>query len=443
MQSNAAHKVLYDGLYTFVMRVVNVVAAMALGVLTARILGIAGKGVYALPMVQAGLVATAFAGLSSSTTYFLLNGFNCRRVVSMALTTGTLFTAAGAIAIVAIALFGHTPWTILPAAASLPSTAIACIVTGYVIGVKRVRYATTLAVATTIATFVMMLAGLFLVGRTPSVAIFVWVAASSAVALVALIATVVHARRFDSGDKPVTLAAYLKLTMKVGAMNLVSLLNYSADLYIVALLGTPVQLGLYTVGVSASESLLVPTQVAALVTSPHIGSLEPEAAGRLAARCVRNNLLIAVCTCAILFLLAPTLVSLLYGPSFLPVVPALRILLIGVIALSLASPIATYFTLKLAKPEVPLVLSGLSALLCIVISVALFPHFGIVGAAVGSSAAYIIGQGVGLVYFSRTNAIPMRDMLVPTIADLTIYLDFLTRAYRDGRRLIQVRTALW
>ncbi len=205
----------------------------------------------------------------------------------------------------------------------------------------------------------------------------------------------------------------MRFGIKVGLVNLVSLLNYRADLYIVALLATTADLGMYTVAIAAAESLLVPTQVAALVTSPHIGSLDKNAAARLAARCIRVNLLIALAVCGLLFIVATPLVHLLYGAAFLPVVPALRILLLGVLALSLGSPMATYFTLKMGRPEVPLRLAGTSAVICIAVAIVLLPQFGIVGAAIGSSTAYIIGQAAAFWYFTRTTGLDFASMIVP------------------------------
>lgn len=422
-----------DGLYTFVMRIVNMLGAIALGVLTARLLGPAGKGVYALPMVQAGLVSTIYNGLNSATAYYLLNGKAGRSVLQPAILAGVLVTIASSMVVAAIAWFAHTPWAALPAVASLPAVALTNVVSGYVVGIKRVRYATTIAVGTTLTTFAIMLVGLFLVARNAWVAIIVWVVASTIVAVVAFAIMLLHARRMPSGDA-VPFRDYLRLALKVGVTGMVSLLNYRADLYIVALFLAPAELGLYTVAVSAAESLLVPTQVAALVTSPHIGGLEIGAAARLAARCVRNNMLVALIVCAVLFVLAPVVVKLLYGPPFLPLVPALRILLIGVVALSLGSPVASYYTLKLGKPEIPLVLAAASAALCIGGAIVLVPRIGITGAALASTIAYIAGQGLGLGYFARRTGLSARSMLLPTVGDVMIYYEYARRLAQGGMR---------
>lgn len=432
------HRVMYDGLFTVAMRLATIVVALALGVLTARLLGPMGKGIYALPLVQSGLVSTLFAGLSSATSYFLLSAGAGRSIVRPSLLCGALFVAAAGVAVVPLAWVGHAWWAAPAAIASLPAVAVANFATGYVTGIKRIRYASSLTLVTTAFTFAFTAVGLFLVARSPFVAIVAWVVSSLFVAALALAIVLLHARRLPPGA-PVEITAYRRMALKVGATTLVSLLNYRADLYLVAIMQPAFDLGLYTIATSAPQSLLLPTQAASQVASPHIGAMERPAAAHLTARCVRNNLLMATAICVVVFTLAPLIVHFFYGAVFLPLVPALRILLIGVIAFSLGGPMSSYYTLKLAKPEVPLAFAGISAAICIAGSIALIPHFGIEGAATASTVAYIVGTAMALHYFKRSSGISIRSMLVPTASDLHAYLDFVRRVWQDGTRLLSPR----
>jgi len=140
---------------------------------------------------------------------------------------------------------------------------------------------------------------------------------------------------------------------------------------------------------------------------------------------VLNYFLVAAVVCGVIFALAQPIVHLLYGSAFLPLVPALRVLLLGVFALSLGSPMSNYFTLKLGKPEVAMVFASISATVCIAVSIVLVPRLGMLGAAIGSTAAYALGQAVATVYFSRMAHIPIQTILVPTLGDLTAYRDLL------------------
>jgi O-antigen/teichoic acid export membrane protein len=438
--STVRFSVLYDGLYTFVLRILNIGCAAGLGILTARLLGPAGKGLYALPGIEAGLIVSAFSGLGSALSYYLLNREPDRSVMRASLICAAAFVAAGAIAIVPIAFLSGERWAALPAIVSLVPASATNLAAGYALGIKRVRYSTSIGVAVTVFTLLLMAAGLFLIGRTPSVAIAMWLLANIAIGAAAIGAMLWHARALQGGNGVGT-GEYAKFAVKVGLVNLVSLLNYRADLYIVAILASAASLGIYTVAVSAAESLLVPTQVAALVASPHIGSLDTRAAAALTARCVRNNLLIALVVCGAIYALAPPLVHLLYGAAFAGVVPVLRILLAGVLAMSLGSPMASYFTLKLGKPEVPLWLAGVSAAVCIAVSLALVPSVGIAGAAIGSTCAYIAGQAAAIWYFHRVARVGLRTILVPTAGDFILYRSFAARVLADSRQLLRPSTS--
>lgn len=428
--------VMYDGLFTFGLRLLNIACAAALGILTARLLGPAGKGLYVLPSVEAALVATTFGGLNSATSYFLLHrrlGPRYLRTIALA---GFFYIALGTLLLVPIALITRQSWTLLPAILSLPASAAVNLAAGYALGVKRVRFSTAVNVVVTALTLLMMGGAFLALGASPSVAIAVWIAASSMVGLVAIVAVALHTRAL-AGDEHVGVAQYMRFSFKVASVNVVTLLNYRADLYIVALLASTATLGMYTVAVSAAESLLVPTQISALVTSPHIAGMELRAAGLLTARCVRNNLMIAALICGALFALAAPIVRALYGAPFVPLVPGLRILLLGVLALSLGSPISSYFTLRRGRPEVALWLASTSAVICIALALVFVPRLGMVGAAIGSTAGYTVGQAIALWYFSREARVPLRALLVPTPADLHTYSQFATRLLQDGRRIFR------
>lgn len=429
-------RVMYDGLYTFVLRILNIVCAVALGIVVARLLGPSGKGIYSLPRVEGNLIAAAFTGLNGGTSYYLLNFARTRGVLRSAFTATFIYVVAGALLLLPVAFSSGQSWTYLPALLSLPGSAAINLACGYTIGIKRVRFSSTINVALTVVMLALTAPGLLFIGRSAGVAIALWLVSMNAVGAFGLIAVLLHARKLPPGE-PVPLWSYLRFSMKVTGVNLVSLLNYRADLYIVALMSSAAALGIYTIAVSAAESLLVPTQVAALVTSPHIGSYETGAAARLAARCVRNNLLVAVVVCGLLLVVARPLVHLLYGDAFLPAVAAIQILLIGVFAMSLGSPMATFFTLKVGKPEVPMGLAAASAAICIGASVALMPSMGIYGAATGSSLAYVFGQAGATWWFCRSTKISLREIFVPTQQDFASYMGFVRHASSDVRTTVR------
>lgn len=421
------------------MQSASIVAALAAGILTARLLGPAGKGIYALPLVEMGLVASAFAGLSSATSYFLLNQRAGRQILAPLTIATIAFVLVGAAGVLAASAAGHALWAAGPAIAALPAAAATAGASGYAVGIKRVRFVSITSAATVVVTLVLTATGLFLVSRSPFVAIAAWVAGTTLVGAAAWLTMLWHSRRLEPGE-PVDLKRYLWLALKAGATALVTLLNYRADLYIVAIMLSPRDLGLYSVATSAPQALLFPARVAATVTSPHIGGLDRTSAAALAARCARHSVLVSALICAIVFVLAPFIVRLLYGSAFLPLVPALRVLLVGLVALAGASPISSFYELKLARPEISLGLASVSAVICIAATILLIPRFGIVGAATASSLGYIFGQALALWYFKRSTRIGFSATLVPTAIDVRLYAGVLRGLWQDGSRLLR-RTA--
>ncbi|MBV8117431.1 MAG: polysaccharide biosynthesis C-terminal domain-containing protein [Candidatus Eremiobacteraeota bacterium] len=298
------------------------------------------------------------------------------------------------------------------------------------------RINTSLALLNTFVLFAFMLTLLTVMGHRPAGAIVAWVAGTNILGAAIIVWMLVDARgRFaDSEPVPISFRNYISYAMRVGSVSLVSLLNYRADVYVVAVFTPPAMLGMYTLAVTAAETLLAATQVTAVVTMPHVGSMDRDAAAQLTARCVRHNVIVAAVCCGLLALVAPSVVHLLYGAAFLPMVPALRILLVGVFALSLGSPMSNFFTIRLGKPEVPLVLASASAAICIATSIVLVPRIGLVGAAFGSTLAYVLGQGAAIVYFSMISGISAGRVLVPRVSDIETYGAILSGFARRLRR---------
>ena len=420
-----------DGLYSFAGRIATMVLAAALGVLTARVLGSHGRGIYVTPMVDAAIAAAAFTGLSSATSYFLLRRGAGRAVARTALLAGAIFIAAAACGTMILALLGHTLWAAPAAILSLSGPAALMITTGYAIGTRRVRLNTAIAGMSTGCTLLVMLMVFGIGTRNASGAITAWLIATNITAAGVVTWILLDSRRLPAGNA--SLGEFLRYAARSGLVGLVTLLNYRADVYIVAMLGTPTMLGMYTLAVSAAETLLATTQVTGIVTAPHVGSLADRPAADLAARSVRHNVLIASVCCAALAIVAPFAVKLLYGPAFLPVVPAMRVLLIGVFALSLGGPMSNYFTIRLGRPEIPLTLASISAIICIAASFTLIPRIGLMGAALASTVAYIIGQSAAIIWFAFLARVDVRTMLIPRPSDLIAYVEVASALFARKR----------
>lgn len=433
-----SRRILYDGVYTLAGRLLRTVLAIALGVLVARVLGPYQRGLYALPTaVYTGLVLAVFTGISLAISYFMLAKGARREVLRPALLTGAIFSAVGAIPVAAAAMLGHNAWAVLPSVLLLPASAGSMVLLGYAVGSKQIRWQTSYSVASTGALLAAIGVAFVLFSHTVAVAVVAFVGVNVAVGVLCIWIVYLDARR-HSGT-PVELGVFMLYAIRTGVVNLVTLLNYRADLYVVAVLASSATLGQYAVGVSAAEGLLVVTQVGAIVTSPHVGAMTERDAAAMTATCVRATLVMSLPLCMVFFALAPFIVHVLYGAAYAPLVPALRILLVAVLILSVASPISNFFTLNRGKPEVALASALLAACVCIGVSWVLVPRIGMIGAAIATATAYAFGEGTRMAFFIAATRTPLRSVLIPTARDLQSYASMASPISRDAARLFSSR----
>jgi stage V sporulation protein B len=393
-------RIFADSVITLAIRVGNIVVAAAIGIFVSRALGPEGRALYQIPAIMAALATASFSGLAIATCYSMLNEKRGRGALRTAFLAGGVFVAGGIAAVAVLGVLLHAQWAIGFAAISLPLAAIVNIATGYWYGVANVRYATFLGFAVTAAVGVAIAAGFIVFGRSAQHAIVMWLTGTGAVTLFVLIAMTRHARHLPNDRVP--LGPFLAYALKVGLTNLVSLLNYRVDVYIVAILLPPTALGLYTVAVTAAEALNTVAQVAPSVTLPYITALDHRQAAELTARCARVNIALTALMATATWYAAPYLIVGLYGTAFSDAAPALRSLLGGSIALAAGSVVSSYFTLNRGQPYICLTLSVVMAVEGGVLTLVLVPVYGIVGAGLATTISYITGFCLATVVFVAT-----------------------------------------
>lgn len=411
-----------DSIHTFGIRVLNMMLAAVLGIVTARFLGPALRGIYVLPVLDAALAGALISGLQSATSYYMLSERRGNGVLRPAFATGGVFVIAGSLLVAALGFLEQRPWTILPAAVSLIPTALTTIAGGYALGKHRVEVANYFSILTTFATLLAITFGMLFVAKTANVAVEMWLVATIASGILAAVYVRNGSLRSARGPD-VEFRSFLAFAAKAGSSNILTVLNLRVDVYIIAALTSAAALGVYTVAVSGAETLKILTLVLSQSAGPKIGSIDRVESASFTSKCVRNNLLIAIVPCALIIALGPYLLQLLYGPKFLSGGSALQILAIGVFASAPSSLLAAYYTLKLGRPMVGFWINALSAAICAALSFALIPRFGMNGAASASTIAYVVSQGVMLWIF-------IRDTRQPLFTVLFVQRDDLIRLFR-------------
>ena len=400
-------------------RILSLAGAAAINILVSRMLGPAGRGLYALPIIDCGLAATMIMGFSSALPYFMLKSGVDRGLLRPIARAMAIFILVGMTLTVAIGLSNRQLWALLPALAYLPFYAVVTIVSGYCIGRNQIRYGGLLNVAVPFLTLASIAGGFLLFGRTAQVAVLGWLCGTVVAAICAALIAVRYIR--PDRDGPVQTRDFVRFSAKAGALNMVTVLNYRIDVYIVAMIAPLATLGLYAVAVAGAEAAVALAHSFSLTMQPRVGSLDRSGAAVFTARCSRSNLLFAVVLCTVVASIAEPVVRYIFGIAFLPVVPVLRVLLIGVVALSVGTVLTNYFMLNTGRTLVPLSAGACSAVICAIVSIILVPRIGMMGAAIGTATSYVLSQIININYFCRESGIKPVNVLLIDGTDVDLY----------------------
>lgn len=172
------------------------------------------------------------------------------------------------------------------------------------------------------------------------------------------------------------------------AANLTTYFNQRSDQLVLSVLVPPRELGLYAVAVTLAMAVTFLPQAAGLVAFTDGASQGPEAAKRTIATSFRLSLAWLTATCVLLFIAAPFLVSVAFGPTFGGASVACRILLPGMVAVGLSQVLYAGAN-ALGRPALPSLSEAAGMAITILGLVVLVPRYGYLAAAAISTVSYI------------------------------------------------------
>jgi glycosyltransferase involved in cell wall biosynthesis len=199
------------------------------------------------------------------------------------------------------------------------------------------------------------------------------------------------------------------------------------------------QLGLYALATTVAELLWLLTDPLAGAMIPHVVRARTGDDRRLSFSTARLSLSILMIAAIGGWFLAPLVIPVVYGTGFAGAVPALRLLLPGVVALGATKSLGSVLV-KEGRMITTSVL-GIGALgLNVALNLALLPRIGIRGASIASSVCYA-GLALSYVAISRRRGVAGWRDLVPRASDLQL-LGRVRRGRRASRSAGQLRVAL-
>jgi O-antigen/teichoic acid export membrane protein len=214
--------------------------------------------------------------------------------------------------------------------------------------------------------------------------------------------------------------------------NLLNFFNYRLDSILVNYFSGPLNVGLYSTGVGVAELIwYIPNAVSGALF-PKISTLDPKTANQLTSRTCRQVLLITLVSAVGFSLIGPILIPWVYTDKFQGSVSPFLWLLPGIVGMSISKVISADLAGR-GKPQYATYTSTITILGTIILDIALIPTYGIVGAAIASSIAYIASSILSVIWFTKESHTTWTQVVIPTRFDLL----FLTqKGYDTASKLI-------
>ncbi|WP_370149082.1 O-antigen ligase family protein [Streptacidiphilus sp. EB129] len=377
---------------TFAARVLATAISFAAGVISARGLGVQGRGVLAVMVsVPAVLSIVAVLGMDNANARFAgISHTAFRQIVRWSLAFSLVCGSAAAG--FWLLLGGLCPPVLLAvpfrlallSAALCPLTLLTTLLGTAEIGRGRVT-TYNLATATPSACYLAGVVGLLATGSLTVTNCFLFVLAGQSVGAVVLLA--VAAVRVHPDGEPVPVRRFGGFAIKAYLPNVLHYGMLRLDVPVIQLLAGAGAVALYAVALPVAEGLsLLPTAVA-LVLFPQVtsGAVDARAATRIAGTVFAATAVAA----AVVAVGVPVLIPAIYGQPYARAAWVVWAMLPGLVLFGAGRSLQAYLAATDRLRPV-ITATGAGAAVNLALLVALTPSYGAVGAAAADSAGYLV-----------------------------------------------------
>lgn len=385
-------------------------------VMVARQLGPEGNGFYAMAvLVPTLLVNFLNLGIGPATVYYVSRGeFLVHQVFSGNLRLAFVVSGIGVlISLIIVSLFGHKIFPGVPAellyfgVISFPIMLYASYLNTILQGVEDFKAFN----LTILLPPYVNLVGVFLVLYCFEFGVFGVMAAFISGQISGLVVTFILLLKRNvlssSPYKPLPFRDYCKKALGYGwkshLSNILAFVNYRADILLVNFFLTPFSTGIYIIAVQISEKLWMLSKAASTVLLPKLSAMYKEPKERLKLT-KKGFIVVSSLTAATGLVVAFILywfMSLIFGEQYEESWPVYLWLLPGIIA-GAGARIQSNCIAAAGKPEWNFYAAVLVVAINITLNLLLIPIYGIVGAALATSLAYIMNAILKLWLVKKT-----------------------------------------
>lgn len=389
---------------TLLFRGVSTPVAFALVVIQSRFLDASGRGRFVLVVLTVTILARLFGQLGIAATS-IGHGGERKPLVRRALVwTGVLGIAGVGLILAAGALIDSFGLRLaaIAAPALVPNIIDACL-SGVLLGGGRMRLWNYIQVLPPVLTLAGMLVAVVALGHGVDAAIAVWTASYFLTAAFALAASrdlwmppLRNLRLLDGQGR-----ALVRLGCGMGVVQIVNLIGYRVELFVLDRFKGLAAVGIYSVGLQATETVwLIPAALASALTSPVVHESAAGAA-RLVRQACAKSLVSSAGVAVAIAVAAPFVIPPLFGNEFRGAARPLAFLMPGVVAYAPVNVLVVYISIRAGRPRLSLWVSVVGLVVTAALSLVLIPPYGVSGAAVASAIGYAAGAGAAWMTFSR------------------------------------------
>jgi O-antigen/teichoic acid export membrane protein len=225
----------------------------------------------------------------------------------------------------------------------------------------------------------------------------------------------------------------VKLGIGYAMALLIMQLNYKVDILLLQKLSTLDQVGYYSLGVAISDKLWqLPTAMGVVVLSRTANMLDEKSLNQSVSRLLRISFVLVLLAAAILWLIIPYFLPLIFGGKFIPSVDVVRAMLPGIVIFVLPRILNSRFA-GIGQPKVLIAIFVPALILNILLNLLWIPYYGGVGAAWASNVSYAFGAITLLIVYSVQMKVPFIEIIRFRKSDFDIITNFLRR--KSGRKI--------
>ena len=202
-----------------------------------------------------------------------------------------------------------------------------------------------------------------------------------------------------------------------------------ANIFILNYYAKPSEVGFYSVAFSIANILFFFSVSLEIGLYPKMAHATMEEAVELVQVATRQILLITALAALIMAAFSKYIVLIYGGEAFLPSVTPLILLLPGVVMLVIPKILSTLWVRKGWFLPLTFVATG-TAVLSLILNLALIPEFGAKGAAIATTMTYALSSFIGLFLFWKYVNRDMSGLFVPRRQDFMMYRDIFRSPFK-------------